>query len=134
MSLDRSRVFRLRISNSSSILCQSSLHNIISNISTEEESLICEDSISRESGSLEQIKESTGVEGLLSIMQSDLCIFRGDGGKESCSEFEFNASSNLIVEFDFSVEGVRGCPTLSQGDSIISIFSFQFTGNGALLV
>jgi len=72
--LDSSRVLTLRISNGSSILCQPALHNIISNIPTDKESLIGDDSVSIKSRSLEQIQKGTGVECLLSIMQSDLCV------------------------------------------------------------
>jgi len=83
--LDSSRVLTLGISNGSSILCQPALHNIISNIPTDKEPLIGDDSVSIKSRSLEQIQKGTGVECLLSIMQSDLCVLWGDGGEESCS-------------------------------------------------
>ena len=43
----------------------------------------------------------------------------------------FDALCDLIIEFDFSVEGVESCPALGQGDSSIGVFSFEFSGNGA---
>ena len=64
------------------------------------------------------------MEGLLSVMQSEFGVLRGDGGKEGGSEFEFYASGDLIVEFDFCVEGVDGGPALSQGDTAVGVFSF----------
>jgi hypothetical protein len=36
----------------------------------------------------------------------------------------------LVVEFDFGVEGIGGCPTLSQGDSTVGIFSLEFARDG----
>jgi hypothetical protein len=74
VSLNSSRVFTLSVSDSSSIFSQFSLHNIISNISTEEESLMSGNSVSGESRSLKQIEESTGMESLLSVMKTDLSV------------------------------------------------------------
>jgi hypothetical protein len=74
VSLNGSRVFTLGVSDCSSIFGQFPLHNIISNISTEKESLVSSDGISGEGGSLEQIEESTGVESLLSVMKTDFSV------------------------------------------------------------
>lgn len=59
-----------------------------------------------------------------------LGVFGGEGGEENCSEFEFYATGDLIVEFDFRVEGVCCCPALCQSDSAVGVFSFEFARDG----
>ena len=131
MCLHSSRIIDLRIPHGSSIFRDPPIHNIISNIPTHKKPLVSNDSISRKCRSLEQIQESTGMQCRLSIMDTYFGVFGGYTGEEGCSEFEFDALCNLIVEFDFGVEGVEGGPSLSQGDAAVSVFSLEFAGNAA---
>src|SRR5271156_4062253 len=65
--LNSGRILTLRIPYSSSILCQSSIHNIISNITTQQEPFMCNNRISSECRTLEQVQVSTSMERRLSI-------------------------------------------------------------------
>jgi len=66
------------------------------------------------------------MKGLLSVVDSDFGVFGGGGGEECSAEFEFYATGDLVVEFDFCVEGVEGCPALGQADAAVSVFAFEF--------
>lgn len=129
--LDGSGILRLGISHCSSILGQLPIHDIISNIPPKKESLMSSDSIGGECRSLEQVKESTSMERLLSIMQSDFGVPAGQTREESCPQLEFDTPGNLVVELDFGVEGIGRGPALGQGDSAVGVFALEFAGDGA---
>jgi len=132
IGLDSGRIFILRIPDSSSILGNFSIHNIVANITAKKESLMRNNRISSKCRSLKQVQERTGMQSLLSIMNSYFSVFGCCARKESCSKFKFDATSNLIVQFDFCIESINGCPTLSEGNSAISIFSLEFASDRAL--
>jgi hypothetical protein len=129
--LNRRRVLRLGVPHRSGILGQPALHDIISDIPPQEESLVREHGVSSECRSLKQVEKRTCMERLLSVMYPQFCILSSDTGQKGGAEFEFNASGNLIIQFDFGVECVGGGPTLSQGDAPISVLPLEFAGNAA---
>jgi len=131
MSLDGSGVLRLGVSDCSSILCQLAIHDIISNVSSEEESLVGGDGISSEGRSLEQVEEGPRMERLLSIVQSDLGILIRQAGQERRAKLQLDAPGNLIVELDLGVERIGGGPALGQGDAALGVLALEFAGDGA---
>jgi len=85
-----------------------------------------DDGVGSERGSFEQVQEGTSMKRLLSIVDSNLGVFGRGGGDECGAEFEFYAAGDLVVEFDFRVESVEGCPALGQGDAAVGVFAFEF--------
>jgi hypothetical protein len=130
--LDSCGVLAVGVSHGSSILGDLPIHNIIPNITTQEEPLVRHNRIGGKCGTLKQVQEGTAMESLLSVMNTYFGILGYNARQKGCSNFEFDATSNLIVELDFGVESVGSRPALSQGDSTVGVFSFKFTGNGAL--
>ena len=129
--LDGSRIIQLRVSHGGSILCNPPIHNIIPDIPAHKEPLVRNDGIGGKRRSLEQIQECTGMQGGLSIMDSDFGVLGRYAGEKSCADFEFDALCDLIVEFDFGVEGVEGGPALGQSDAAVSILSLEFARDAA---
>ena len=85
-----------------------------------------DDGVGGERGSLEQVQEGTGMKGLLSVVDSDFGVFGGNGGEECGAEFEFYTAGDLVIELDFCVEGIEGCPALGQGDAAVGVFTLEF--------
>ena len=125
VSLNGSGIFALCISDGSSIFSDFAIHNIISNISSKEETLVGDDGIRSERGSLEQVEECTGMECGVSIMDADLGILGDYGGQKCRSKLEFYAASNLIVELNLGIEGIGRSPALREGDTAVSVFAFE---------
>jgi hypothetical protein len=126
MRLNSRTILTLRIPDSSTILCDLPIHHIIPNIPSQQEPLVRDNGISSKRGSLEQIEISTGMQSLLPIVNSNFGVFGGHGGEEGCSELEFYATGDLVVELDFCVEGVDGVPALGQDDAAVGVFAFEF--------
>lgn len=103
MRRNRSAILTLRIPHTSRILCNLAIHHIIPNIAAQQEPLVRDNGISGEGGPLEEVEEGTGMQSLLTVVDPDLCVLGGEGGEKGCSELEFYATGDLIVEFDFCV-------------------------------
>lgn len=131
MCLHSGRVLRLCITHRSSIFRNLPIHNIIPDISTEEKALVRNDCICRKRGTLEQVKEGTSMQSLVSIVDANFGVLGCCAGEEGRSELEFDALCDLIVEFDFCVEGVCGGPALGQGDSTVGVLAFELPRDSA---
>lgn len=107
---DGSGVIRTGISNGSSVAGDGSLLNIITGGSTNQETILSDDSVNVGSWALEEIEESAAVEvGLLEV-EVELCALGGGGREEVTQDLGLESLCNSVVELNLGIKSVDGVP------------------------
>lgn len=116
---DSSGVGRLRVSSSQSVSRNGSLSNIVSTLSSNNETLMADSGIESGDGSFEQIGEETGVNGWLLVGEVELGAEGRFRREVVCKDFGLEAIGNSVLKLDLGVEDVGGSPCLGQGKTWI---------------
>lgn len=112
---DGGSVLRERVRDSGRVLGDGSLLDIVATLSTNEETLVAEDSVEVGRWALEKVEESTGVQVRLLEVQVQLRTL-GLGGREVLGEnLSLEALGNVVVKLKLGVESVGGVPDLGEG-------------------
>ena len=118
---DSGRVLGSDEADSSAVAGDGSLLDIVASLGTSEEALVADDGIDVGSGALEEVEESTAVEGGLLEGEVELGALVLGGGEEGEDALGLEALRNAVGELDLGVEVVGSVPDLGQGEACASI-------------
>ncbi|KAH3660103.1 hypothetical protein OGAPHI_007308 [Ogataea philodendri] len=114
------------VTNSSRVAGQSGGLNVVGQRSTGGEAVLADGQVTVEDWALEQVNESTGVDGLLSKVQVQL------GGSVSTrnstgDQFRLETWRQSVNKLNLSVQGVGSVPALGQCQTgaLVCVFTFQ---------
>lgn len=119
---DGTAVLQGGVSESGRVLCQCGLLDIIASLTTNDETLMSEDTID---GGIDVtvgwvvVEETAGVEGTLLEVEGELLLLETEtllGGSETC-ELGLDAAGDYVVELYFCVENGVGSPRFGDGDT-----------------
>lgn len=114
---DGSRVLRKAVADSSRVLGDSSLLDIVATLSADQEALVAEDNVQVGSGTLEEVEEGTSVQvGLLEV-QVQLSTLGLGAWQVLRQDLDLETLGNVVVQLEFGVEGVVGGPSLGQSEA-----------------
>jgi hypothetical protein len=114
---DGSRVLRKAVTNGSGVLGDGSLLDIVSTLSTDEETLVAKDDVKVGGRALQEVEESTGVEvGLLEV-EVELGTLGLRGGQVLGEDLSLKALGDVVVELKLGVESVGSGPGLGEGET-----------------
>jgi len=113
-----------------------SASNIVSNVTSEQETLATDNDITSEGGALEEINVGTGVETELLVVDTNLGVLLALGGEEASNNVQLQALGDLVLKLDLGGEEVAGGPGLSDGQTVleVDVLGLELTVDGARLV
>ena len=128
---DRSGVLASRVSNSSGVVGNSSLLDIVTSRSTSQETVLSNDCVNVGSWTLEEIEESTTVEvGLLEV-EVELGTVGLGCWEERTQDLSLETFRDGVVELDLCVKSVDSVPCLSKLQAWVSIYQHKCFGTEA---
>lgn len=114
---DGSSVLSDAVADSSGVLGDSGLVDIVATLSTDEEALVAENSVEVSGGAVQQVEEGAGVHvGLLEV-QVQLGALGLLGGQVLRQDLSLEALGNVVVQLQLGVESVGGGPRLGEGEA-----------------
>jgi len=114
---DGSGVLGKAVANSSRVLGDGGLLDIVASLSTDEEALVAENGIEVGSGSLEEVEESTGVQvGLLEV-EVQLGTLGLGAWQVLGDDFGLQTLGDVVVQLKLGLKGVGGGPCLGEGEA-----------------
>lgn len=116
-SNDRGSVLGDGVSDSSRVLADLSVDNVVANLSTGKETVMANNNITVERRALEKVEETTGAEEGLLEVQVDLGALALGGREERCEDFSLEAVGEGVVKLDLGVESVGSGPGLGKGQT-----------------
>lgn len=118
-SSDGSSVVESLVSKSSRVLGDSSLLDIITNLTTNHETLMAQNGITARNDLARrlEVEESAAMEVSLLEVEIQLLALVSDGRVEVSQKLALQSGSESVVEFDLRVEKVGGIPRLSYADA-----------------
>lgn len=117
---DGARELNRRVSEGGRVAGQSSLLDIVSSLTTNNESLVSDNTVNscvHVPACWVVVKEGTGVEGTLLEVEGELLGLWTILGGESAEELSLEASGDCVFKLELGVDQVLGRPCLSDGDS-----------------
>lgn len=114
---DSGRVGGEAVANSSGVLGDGSLLDIVATLSTDEETLVAENSVEVGGWALEQVEESTGVEVRLLEEEVDLGTLGLRAGQILGQNLSLETLGDVVIKLKLGVEGVAGGPGLSESEA-----------------
>ncbi len=109
---DGSSVLRSRVSDSSRVVCDSRLLDIITSRGTSQEAILTNNSIDVGGRALQEIEEGTAVEVGLFEVQVELRAVGLGSREEGTQELGLETLSNGVIELNLGVKCVDGVPRL----------------------
>lgn len=109
-----------RVSEGGRVAGQSSLLDIVSSLTTDDESLMCDNTVNscvHISARWVVVEEGTGVEGALLEIEGELLRLWSLLGGESAEELSLETSGDCVFKLKLGVDQVLGRPCLGDGDS-----------------
>lgn len=114
---DGSGVLGNAVADGSGVLGDSGLVDVVATLSTDEESLVAEDSVEVGGRAVQQVEEGTGVQvGLLEV-KVELGTLGLLSGLVLGEDLSLEALGDVVVELELGVEGVGGGPRLGEGEA-----------------
>lgn len=114
---DGSRVLGKAVTNGSRVLGDGSLLDIVTTLSTDEETLMAENDVKVGGRALQEVEESTGVKvGLLEV-EVELGTFGLRGGQVLGEDLSLEALGDVVVELELGVESIGSSPGLGEGEA-----------------
>lgn len=114
---DGSRVVGKAVTNGSGVLGDGSLLDIVTTLSTDEETLVAKDDVEVSSRALQEVEESTGVKvGLLEV-KVELGTLGLRSGQVLGEDLSLEALGDVVVELELGVESVGSGPGLGEGEA-----------------
>ena len=95
--------------------------NIVSDITSEQETLTTDNDITSEGGALEEINIGTGVEAQLLVVDANLGVLLALGGEETSDNIQLQTLGDLVLELDLGGKEVTGGPGLSDGQTVLEV-------------
>src|SRR5690606_22805394 len=89
--------------------------DVVADLSTSQEAIVSNNDITIEGGSLEEVKEATGVEDGLLEVNVQFCALRVLVRKELSQNLSLETLSDGIIELNFRVKSIEGGPGLGEG-------------------
>lgn len=124
-SSDGGSVLGREVADRSSVLGNGGLVDVVTSLTTDDKTLVADDSVNGGSGALEGVDKSAEVEGGLLEEQVDL----GGGvlglGLEGSKTLELDVLGQSAVEFNLGINGVDGRPSDGSGDACIVMHDQQ---------
>jgi hypothetical protein len=110
--------------------------DIVSDISSDQETIAANNDITGEGGALEEINVGARVEAELLVLDTDLGVLLALGGKEASGNIELQALSELVLELDLGGKDVAGGPGLGDGQTVleVDVLGLELTVDGSRLV
>jgi hypothetical protein len=105
----------LRVTNAERVSGDSSLLDIITSLSTNEETIMSDDSVQVGSWAFEEIKESAGVEVWLLEVEVELDSLGLGAWEEVAQNLSLEALGNVVCKLNLGLEDVGGVPALGNG-------------------
>ena len=122
---DGGSVFRLRVTNGSGVLRDSSFLRVVASLRTNQEAFMAEDAVNVGYGALEDVEESAGVEVRLLEVEVELGTEGLRLGNEICDGFRLHSIGDLIVQLNLCLKDVGGGPHLGQGQACTTVNNQQ---------
>lgn len=116
-SSDGGGVLRNGVTDGSRVAGDAAIVDIIANLSASKETIVTNNNVSIEGGTLEEIKEGTGVEEGLLEVKVELGTLGLGGRKELSEDLSLQAVGEGVVKLNLGVESVVGSPSLRQGQA-----------------
>lgn len=114
---DGSGVLGNAVANGRGVLGDGGLLDVVATLSTDEETLMAQDSVEVGGGAVEQVEESTGVQvGLLEV-QVELGALGLLGGLVLGQDLSLQALGDVVVQLELGVEGVGSSPSLGESEA-----------------
>lgn len=114
---DGSRVLGKAVTNGSGVLGDGSLLDIVTTLSTDEETLVTENDVKIGGRALQEVEESTGIKvGLLEV-EVELGTLGLRGGQVLGEDLSLEALGDVVVELELGVESVGSGPGLGEGEA-----------------
>lgn len=109
---------------------------IVSNITSDRETITTNNDISSESWSLEEIDVSARVDAQLLVLGTDLGVLLAIVGEVASSDIDLQALGSLVLNLDLGGEMVTSGPCLgdSQAVLVVDILGLELTGDVTSLV
>ena len=114
---DGSGVLGNAVADGSGVLGDSGLVDVVTTLSTDEESLMAENSVEVGGGAVQEVEEGTGVQvGLLEV-EVELGTLGLLSGLVLSEDLSLEALGNVVVELELGVESVGSGPRLGEGEA-----------------
>lgn len=105
------------VADGSGVLGNGSLLDVVATLSTDNKTLVAEDSVEVGSGAAEEVEESTGMQvGLLEV-EVELGTLGLLGGEVLGEDLSLETLGDVVVELELGVEGISGGPSLGEGET-----------------
>lgn len=120
---DSSRVLGKAVTNGSGVLGDGSLLDIVTTLSTDEETFVAENDVKVGGRALQEVEESTGVKiGLLEV-EVELGTLGLRGGQVLGEDLSLEALGDVVVELELGIESVGSSPGLGKREAYSSLVS-----------
>lgn len=116
-SRDGSRVLRNAVANSSGVLGDGSLLDIVATLGTNKEALVAKDGVEVGGGAAQEVEEGTGVHIRLLEVEVELGALGALSREVLSEDLSLETLGNVVVEFEFGVESVGSAPSLGKGEA-----------------
>lgn len=114
---DGSSVLRNAVANGGGVLRDSGLLDVVTTLSTDKEALMAEDSVEVGGRAVEEVKEGTSVHVGLLELEVEFGTLGLLSGEVLGEDLGLKALGDVVVELELGVEGVRGGPSLGEGET-----------------
>jgi len=118
---NRRRVFGQGVPDCRRISRNGRLLHIVTSFGTDQEALVTQDCVKLCGGTIEQVKECTGVEVRLLEMQVELCTLLLGVRQELCEKLGLQSLGDGVIKLDLGVERVGSRPRLGKGQACSSV-------------
>ena len=114
---DGSGVLGNAVTDSSGVLGDGGLLDVVSTLSTDEEALVAENSVEVGGGAVQEVEEGTGVQVRLLEEEVELGTLGLLSGLVLGEDLGLETFGDVVVELELGVEGVGGGPSLGEGET-----------------